>query len=434
MIRLLKVTYLQGIEILFGGVLFVVLFFSMHKPAPLAAYTILTFFASLSFTLLLHKFKEKGKIIFLVVILPIFFSVGFSFLPISLLVLLGVLIFIRTLTHYNDPERESEGKWILVTFAMGVIGLLFTISSGHTYSNQILFLLLFQLVFSITGGFIIRLLTIETGTEEKQGYTRSFISVIGILSIISVLIAGGLNIFRWIFLRVFEGIAYFVGTLASPLLIWADNLVIEYEDEKTQQENQMEPLPQQEAVRDTTTSLIDPAYIISALFFIGLIFLFIYFYKKKKAIHTTRTTKTDSFYSSTESDISINKSFGFRGKQKPPSHPIRKEIFEFEKYADKLKLGRKYYESFEDWMTRLGLENFEKINDSYEKVRYGGEEHLLADDEFKHEIKLKKRELKNLQKELMENGEIEKPIKRWKGVSKAEKRETLRTIFKNRAN
>lgn len=49
-------------------------------------------------------------------------------------------------------------------------------------------------------------------------------------------------------------------------------------------------------------------------------------------------------------------------------HPVRKLMYHFEKEAVKKKMGRKHFETLEDWFTRMGI----KINvQTYQEVRYG---------------------------------------------------------------
>jgi hypothetical protein len=58
----------------------------------------------------------------------------------------------------------------------------------------------------------------------------------------------------------------------------------------------------------------------------------------------------------------------FKKRNRRPNHPIRKLVYEFEKKAAKLELGRLRHESIENWFDRLDIEGDIQV---YQKVRYG---------------------------------------------------------------
>jgi hypothetical protein len=69
--------------------------------------------------------------------------------------------------------------------------------------------------------------------------------------------------------------------------------------------------------------------------------------------------------------------------------PVRKLMYQFERKAAKLEMGRLYYESIEDWFNRLGIEGDIEI---YQKVRYGEQEVSAKEHE---EIKIILKKLEN---------------------------------------
>ncbi|MEH7125350.1 DUF4129 domain-containing protein, partial [Bacillus sp. JJ1773] len=93
--------------------------------------------------------------------------------------------------------------------------------------------------------------------------------------------------------------------------------------------------------------------------------------------------------------IKENGLFLSKGKVNDSKNLIRKEIYAFEKFAKKRKLGRLPYESLSDWINRIEILDFEDITSIYERVRYG---HLPFSDKeeklVKEKLQLKKMELK----------------------------------------
>jgi hypothetical protein len=69
-------------------------------------------------------------------------------------------------------------------------------------------------------------------------------------------------------------------------------------------------------------------------------------------------------------------------------YPVRKLMYQFERKAAKLEMGRLYYETIEDWFNRLGIEENIEI---YQKVRYG-EKEVSAKEHEEIKIILKKLE------------------------------------------
>lgn len=63
---------------------------------------------------------------------------------------------------------------------------------------------------------------------------------------------------------------------------------------------------------------------------------------------------------------------------KKPSHPVRKMVYLFEREALKRKKGRKYFETLEEWLKRIGMSSNISI---YQKVRYGQTD--VTDEEVK---------------------------------------------------
>src|SRR5699024_2743369 len=104
-------------------------------------------------------------------------------------------------------------------------------------------------------------------------------------------------------------------------------------------------------------------------------------------------------YSSAELDIDPSASNFSKWRKKlfqKPVHPVRKMVYQFERTAAKYKMGRRQFETVEDWMERIGLEADFTV---YEKVRYGKVE--VSESEA---IQLKE-EIRKIEKALKEKDE-----------------------------
>ena len=59
---------------------------------------------------------------------------------------------------------------------------------------------------------------------------------------------------------------------------------------------------------------------------------------------------------------------------KKPNNIIRLDVLNFEQWALKLGVGRKFHETIEEWFERLGIDS--QYLDLYQKVRYGNLDEL----------------------------------------------------------
>jgi len=85
----------------------------------------------------------------------------------------------------------------------------------------------------------------------------------------------------------------------------------------------------------------------------------------------------------------------FCKKEKRPSDLIRREIFDFEKYAQKMDAGRHPFETVEEWWQRVGLNGADHAIHTYEKIRYGNQNYSHEElNQLKHELHTLKLQLK----------------------------------------
>ena len=396
--RNIGVYYLLIMEAIFGG-LIISLFFSLQgKEVPLQAYFLIILTSCFTFVFLLEKFKDTGKWLFLLLILPSLLIVGnlldFSFL---LSLLISFLIFWRTLSNFYEQEKQNEGKWLLLTILLGIFVLFMTKSS----SVIIISLMISQIFFILVGRFVKQWLELDALETEKRQFLIPFVTIILFIVISGLLFTAGMNAIKWLFFFILKMVVAVLVFIAMPFFNWAESQDWSVQIEKVLNNEgdigfDFSPLDKEQT---ETIIPFDPMSIITILIILSIVFLFLYIYRRKKAKDRLLTIKNDSGFSDESSYLPETSPFFRIRKTLPPSDQIRKEIFNFERYARKHHFGREHFESLSDWMKRIGLSNFEAINSIYEKVRYGESVYTEKEaEDFKNDMEIKKREIKDMAK------------------------------------
>ncbi|CAM3482282.1 hypothetical protein GCM10009865_30790 [Aeromicrobium ponti] len=402
--KLFEVTYLLGIEIIFGALLLFPIYMAKETEVPLLKYFILVFPAALMFTFLLNRYKEKARILFFVMVMPYIFVTG-NLLSFSVLfnLLLVFFVFWRTLANFNEYDTQLEGKWTLLTIFTGTFLLIFSAILSGIYTGEIVGLMLLELFFLIAGGFIKRLLDSDAEKEEKKKFLLYFISLSCLIGAAGLLFASGMNLFKTLFFGVLKIIASAAALTASPFFNWAEKQDWT-EEMKLFAENENEEkteLPEEAVELRESEHFFDPVMLLTGLFIAVLVYLFFYIYKKNKLVRSERKETDSTSYSMSKQAADGGILPLRRFKNRLPENRIRKEIYHLEKFAEKLQLGRYEFESLSEWMGRIGLKDCDKIITVYEKVRYSTPEDNGNFNEFKQEVEKKKNELKEIKKKVV---------------------------------
>jgi len=396
--RNISTIYLLIIEIIFIA-LIILPFFSLHgRVAPFQAYFTMTICVSLVFLFILEKMKDKGKLLYLLLILPAILIVGNAVnLPLILNLLISFFIFWRTISNHYEHDKQNEGKWILATILLGTLEL-FILPSSELVLIKIM---ISQIVFILIGGFIKRWFELESTFNEKKQFMIPFSIVITFIGVVGLILTVNMNMFKWLFFTVLKMGVTILVFFAKPFFDWAEkqNWAEEIDKLTLNEGEELGGEPPSESEMIENEVIFDPMTIVFFIFIIGLALLFLYIYKRRKVSNEKDNSDHDFGYSSETTFFKRATSILRKGKSSPPADMIRKEIYTFEKFANKLQLGREPFESFSDWMIRLGMENYEDINTTYEKVRYGSA--IYSENEatnFKNQLNLRKQELKEMQK------------------------------------
>lgn len=397
-----NVLYLLTIEIIFGALVIFPYYTLQKGQVSLLSYFFLMLTSCLAYLLLLEKAKDKGKMLFFILIFPAILLVGTGLgFPIILNLIICLFVFWRTLSHTNEQDKQNEGKWLLVTVLLGIALIFFVALSNREYMLPIVGLMLAQIAFIFIGGFVKRWLELDTETSEKKQFFIPFIFVVTFISLSGLIITAGMNLIKGLFFFILKsGVAIFA-LMAKPFFDWAESQDwsqqmemlsnIQSEQEEGAVDNNVEEVGRQ--------ALLDPMIISTVIFIVCLIILFIYIYKRKKKQSDGEKRGSLPVFFSESFFFSETPSLFRKEKAVPPENTIRKEIYAFERFAKKIHLGREPYESFSDWMDRMGMKNYHKMNAIYEKVRYGTNSYTEKEEaDFKKDIQMKKRELREILK------------------------------------
>lgn len=394
-----NIMYLFLIEIIFGMYILILPYSIQNKDAPIIQFFLLMFICSFIFMQFLIRFKDKAKLLFLIFILPaLILTGGWIGFHLTGSLLIGLIIFWRTLSHYNEQDKQNGGIWILISVLTGILMIFFVGLSDDQYMFLIGAIMLGQILFIIIGGFIRRWLEVDGGIKNKRNYFLPMMAVIAGMSITGVILAAGMKVYEKLFFSTLTAGVALVSFIVSPFFKWAE---VQNWSEKLEQFQKIQgpegdPVINSEIESMKGPSEFDPAFLAGIIFVIGLSILFLYIFKRNKMRNTEINNAPKGFSAQTHS-IMENALFFAKNKTNPPSNSIRKEIFALEKFAKKRKLGRLPYESLSEWMKRIGILDADDVNFIYEKVRYGHFSHSESEERLiKEKLQLKKKELKEI--------------------------------------
>ncbi|KOP81888.1 hypothetical protein ACFFHH_24785 [Cytobacillus solani] len=397
-----NVMYLLIIEIIFGALVFFALNALDGNKVSLLFYFIIMITSCLVFLFLLEMFKERGKLLFFVLLLPAMLIVWHSLgVPIFFSLLISFLVFWRTISHVNEQDKQNQGKWLLFSILLGVFILFMGGASSPANIAAIGGLMITQVLFIIIGGFLRRWLDVDTKIKNKKQFFLPFLSIILFIGTAGLLITVGRNVFKALFFSVLNLGVYIITFIAKPFFNWAESQdwskkIAELIDSEEQEASEETPIELDELGQN---AFLDPTVIATILFIAILLFFFFYIYKRnRKKINEGDMGPVAGFF--TESSFMKDRTGIFQNRKRiPPTDSIRKEIFALERFAKKLNLGRQSYESLSEWMNRVGMLDTSDIISVYEKVRYGGFHYTKQEEtHFLKRIEEKKRELKEIRK------------------------------------
>lgn len=397
-----NVMFLLVIEIIFGALVIFPFYSLQGMKVPLLAYFFIMFISCLLFLFLLQRFKEKGKLLFFVLLFPIIIIGGYGLnFPVLFSLLVSFFVFWRTMSHVNEQDKQNEGKWILFTILLGIFVIFSAGISSPANMTTISALMIAQVLFIIIGGFIRRWLNLDIEIKNKKQFFLPFFSILLFIGIVGSLLTIGMNAIRALFFSFLNIGVNIIAFITKPFFNWAESQDWSEQIEKltSSQDSEESPVAQKELDEIGQNVFLDPTIIATIIFIAILLFFFYYIYKRKRKDISGEKEGNISGFSTESSFITESSAFFRRKKILPPKNPIRNEIFAFERAAKKMGLGRWPFESLPEWMQRIGIIHSSDIITIYEKVRYG-ENHYTKSEEthFMEGIEKTKQQLKTMKR------------------------------------
>lgn len=364
--RLAAVIYHFLLEFNLGLLVIFFYFIKSSKIPPIVSLFFLCFTGLVPLVLLVQKYNEKAKWLYLVLILPIMFAAG-TFVNFSIYStgLIGLLIFWRGLSLYNDYSGHSDTLFIFLSFLIGILLIIYSSVLHYPYQILIVSLLILQIIFVLSGLFLSKWSSLG---EDRLRFIAYFLKVIGAAAVVGSAITLILKYIQTILFGIFTALAWLLSFLSIPVLKILQFIInLFYQGERKPQNYKEGPGKFAGAYREHVSH--NPNYFYWLIIITGIVVL-IYYIKKRK-VHVL---SSGGYFSSLElnnDELRQERGLLLKKRLKPPADPIRREIFLLEKYAAKLGVGRLQYETLDEWWKRIELMDTSDINQIYSKIRYG---------------------------------------------------------------
>ncbi len=297
------------------------------------------------------------------------------------LAILGAVTAFRFSKHYTDPDLKQEFP-IFVSTMIGAMSFFFL----YQTNDQMFFVLWISIVQFCLFAFVrlnrMMTLTLQPGNKKL---IRFLVYLISSFFLVSVVIA--------VFFPVIKATAFFILKVVTAVLsgifylplnaffTWFASVIDPKAIENEGGEGQDDSV---EVQQGDITLTEPPDLLINMLILLSLIlvaWLGYKFYKNKiKLMNYSAVTATMESGKIGEAEHSAHVRFK---RSKPPSNPIRKQLFKLEKKMGKYTFGRYAHESVSEWMERINApkELQGKIDRIYQKVRYGEQDVLNKEAE-----------------------------------------------------
>jgi hypothetical protein len=393
--RVASITYRFLLENILG-ILFLFLFYINKKELPPIPFLLLTCIGGMIvLSSLLVKLREKGKWVYIVTIFPfllfIYHEAGFS---IFIGLIIGLLIFWRGISLYDDVFLKTEAVVLLLSFMVGLIAIVYSAMSHYPFQDIVSYLLISQIILVLVGSFYSKWYLIQA---DKSKFAIYFMKILAGFSIIGIGLTFLLKYVQLAFFSILHVIVMLLSNLiANPLLSGLEFIMGLFGQEEYVPKPFESDMENEAGKYQDRSFSMDYLLLILIVVVVGIIGYLIYKKRlKQQAIESNSTPRIEVF----DAFFSTNSMVGLRKRGRPPEEYIRREIYNLEKYAHKLHLGRLSSESLEEWWNRIGLEGGDEIIGIYEKVRYGDVQSSTQEQTYmKAEIHQLKQQLKEIHK------------------------------------
>ena len=378
------------------GILFLSLFYINKKEFPPIFFLLLTCMGGMILLAsLLVKIREKGKWVYFVTIFPLLLYI-YHQAEHSLFfgLIIGLFIFWRGISLYDDGSLQSEAVILLLSFMVGLIAIIYSALSHYPFQDALIYLLISQIILALLGSFYGKWSSIQT---DKTKFAFYFMKILAGISIIGIGLTFLLKYIQLAFFSILHVIVLlFSNLIANPLLSGLEFIMGLFGQEKYVPKAFESDMENEAGKYQDRSFSMDFLLLILIVVVVGIIGYLIYKKRlKQQAIESNSMPRVEVF----DAFFSTNSMVGLRKRGRPPEEYIRREIYNLEKYARRLKLGRLSSESLEEWWNRIGVEGGDEIIGLYEKVRYGDVQSSTQEQSYiKAEIHQLKQQLKEIHK------------------------------------
>jgi hypothetical protein len=394
--RVINVFFRFYIEWTFASLIFVILHLLSSQQMPLLAAMGTAAAASILFATLLELKPNLAKPLYILVIIPLLFVTG-NLINLEHVYtgIMAILTFWRVLKFHQDSTSHSESVWLVVTFLVGVFVSPLAYFYGTSYLMQVVFLLIFQLLFILSGQFLLKWMDVEL--ISKKRFVVTYSKLLGFIILLVAVLTFGRDILKGIFFIVLQGIGWTLSFLLYPFFSWIASPGMQARANKVFSGKL--PNMEKEEPFEQARQAFDPDFWGPILFAVIIGFAFYFIYKKSTLLRTQHGEAVQAgFVTTTSVDGPSSSRLLTRRRTAVPDNLIRKEIFQLEKYAHKRELGRLQYEDVTEWFNRLDIQYDPRTIKVYERVRYGEHIDENLDGWLKDEIKTIKKQLAALGK------------------------------------
>ena len=381
-------------------ILFLFLFYINKKELPpILLLVVLCACSIILFTVILGKFLNNGKWIYFATLFPLQLVVSNQAgLSIFMGMIVGLFIFWRGLSLYDDFSEPTETLLLLLSFITGLVAIIYSGISHYPYQAQIIFLLIIQILVVLISRFIRKWSSIDS---NKFKFAIYFMKILTVVTVIGGMFALFLKYIQFVFLSVLQITALLLTSIIGPILNLIPYLQGSFKGEEGKPNLQeSDSLSETENYQGQSYGLTQD--ILFILLILGVVALIIYLGYRSKLKRQTVSNNESRVAELFNRGFISNQASLLRKKEKPPEDLIRRQIFDFEKYAHKIKLGRLPFETLEEWWQRVGLIDSEQVIEIYDKIRYGGltpsnEEVIQISGRIRH----LKQKLKDIRKKMV---------------------------------
>ena len=162
--------------------------------------------------------------LFFITVFPLIVLCGIWFgFSIIFVLLLAMLIYWRTTIMNRESDSVHTGIWLFLTIFCGFILLIFANIQDYPLHQPLIISIIVLLAFILIGGFMINWFSMVGNKLEKRRLLRNFLSIMGIMITLSLLIVTIRDVLKWVVVSTLQLAIFAASIPLSPMLNWVEN-------------------------------------------------------------------------------------------------------------------------------------------------------------------------------------------------------------------